>query len=138
MQKLLLRTRYTYRVIIYAFLVFLSSFIVGFYSYSGIIFYLGFTLIIVSILFDFTNKQKTVDAIILSDESSDSLKFIFNGIESDFWLIKNHIIINTWIYLYVIQQGSNKKLKLWLHQSNFIRKNDLRDLSRYLLSKQND
>ncbi|MED7788932.1 hypothetical protein AB8E56_07735 [Francisella sp. 19X1-34] len=53
-------------------------------------------------------------------------------------LVKNHIVINGWIYLYIIQQGSNRKLKLWLHKSNFNDQNSIRDLARYLLFTQSN
>ena len=69
---------------------------------------------------------------------SNSLIFVINGSETDFWLIRKHIIIKSWIFLYAIQQGSNKKIRLWLHKSNFKQQNDIKALARYILFSQNN
>lgn len=123
-----------YRVITYFCLVFLTSCVIGSYFNNSMILYMGFLLIFLSIFFEFKNNDLPVNRIILPNHPDDSsLKFIIDNKESDFWVVKKHIVINGWIYLSAIQQGSNKKIKIWLHKSNFKNKNDIRDLARYVL-----
>lgn len=127
-----------YRILVYFCLVFITSCIIGTYFHNSMLLYLGFFLIFFSIFFELRSDKLSIQKIILpSDYDDNSLKFIIDDKESDFWLIKKHIIINSWIYLYVIQQGSNKKIKIWLHKSNFMDVNHIRDLARFILFAQN-
>ena len=137
MQKLTINKSRKYRTIFYGCLIFLASCIVIVYFNNSNMKYLGFLVILISIYFEFRNNQQSIDAVVLS-EADDNLKIVINGELSDFWLVKNYIVINGWIYLYIIQQGSNKKLKLWLHKSNFSDQNSIKDLARYLLFTQNN
>lgn len=124
-----------YRVLIYYSLVFITSGIIGAYFHNNILIYPGFFLILLSIFFEINGNKKIIQEIVLPASSSDesTLRFVINYNETDFWLVKKHIIINGWIYLYVVQQGSNKKLKVWLHKSNFVDENHIRDLARSVL-----
>ncbi|AIT08575.1 membrane protein [Candidatus Francisella endociliophora] len=123
-----------YRTLVYFCLVFITSCIIGAYFHNNMLLYLGFFLIFLSIFFELRSNKLSIDAIILpGDPDENSLKFIIDDKESDFWLIKKHIIINGWIYLYAIQQGSNKKIKIWLHKSNFMNINHIRDLAKQLM-----
>ncbi|MBY7733736.1 hypothetical protein [Francisella philomiragia] len=133
MQRLEIKKSQKYRVIVYSCLIFLTSFVIGTYHNQNIIFYLGVFLISLSIFFESQLNRQIIEAIVLPNESDDeSLIFIINSKESDFWDIRQHIIINTWIYVYAVQQGSNKKIKIWLHKSNFKNKNDIRNLAKYI------
>ncbi|MED7819107.1 MULTISPECIES: hypothetical protein [unclassified Francisella] len=133
MQKLIINKSRKYRTIFYGCLIFSASFILIVYFSGSNIKYLGLLFILGSIFFEFKDNKRSIDAIVLPELDDNSLKFIIDNKLSDFWLIRRHIIINDWIYLYVIQQGSNKKLKIWFHKSNFNDQNDIRDLARYLL-----
>lgn len=134
MQLLEFKKSLRYRNLIYAGLVFLTSFIVASYFHDSVIIYLGFLLILVSIFFAIIDDKFSLEAIIIPDQlENNSLIFIINGNETDFWIIRKHIIINSWVYLYAIQQGSNKKIRVWLHKSNFKKQNDIRALARYIL-----
>jgi len=128
-----------YRLLVYYGLVFITACFIGAYFHNSILVYLGFFLILLSIFFELMRSNNVVQEIILSDEYNDSaLNFVIDDNESNFWLIKKHIIISGWIYLYAIQQGSNKKFKIWLHKSNFVDENHIRDLARFILFVQNN
>lgn len=133
MQRLEINKSRKYRAIVYSCLIFLTSFVVGAYYNQNIIFYLGGFLILLSIFFESRPNRQIIEAILLPNESdNESLIFIINSNESDFWDIRKYIIINAWIYIYAVQQGSNKKIKIWLHKSNFKNKNAIRDLAKYI------
>ncbi|BCD90701.1 hypothetical protein fh0823_08400 [Francisella halioticida] len=138
MRELVINKSRKYRTIFYGCLIFSTSCIVIVYFNDSNIKYLGFLLIFVSIFFEFKDNKSFIDIIVLPEYNDNSLKFIINGQLSDFWLVKKHMVINSWIYLYAIQQSSNKKLKVWLHRSNFNNQNNIRDLARYLLFSQNN
>ncbi|WP_150467449.1 hypothetical protein [Francisella sp. SYW-9] len=138
MQKLAVNKSRKYRTILYGCLIFLTSGIVIVYFNESNIKYLGFLLILASIYFEFRNNQQSINAIVLPEVDDNCLKVVVDGELSDFWLVKKYIVINGWIYLYITQQGSNNKLKLWLHKSNFDNQNNIRDLARYLLFTQNN
>ncbi|APC94750.1 hypothetical protein IBE10_05435 [Francisella tularensis subsp. novicida] len=139
MQRLELKVSPRYRNIIYASLVFISSFVIASYFGNTIIGYFGFLLILVSLFFVIIEGKFSLEAIIIPNQlESTSLIFVINGSETDFWLIRKHIVINGWIFLYAIQQGSNKKIKMWLHKSNFQQHNDIKALARYILFNQNN
>lgn len=138
MQKLAINKSRKYRTALYCCLIFFASCIVMVYFNDSKIKYLGFLLILASIYFEFRNNRQSISDIVLPNSDDNCLKIVIDGELSDFWLVKKHIVINGWIYLYVIQQGSNKKLKLWLHKSNFNNQNSIRDLARYLLFVQNN
>ncbi|APD50429.1 hypothetical protein [Francisella hispaniensis] len=139
MQRLEIKPSIRYRNIVYASLVFLSSFIIASYFGNSSIGYFGFLLILVSIFFVIADNKFSLEAIIIPNQlESNSLIFVINGSETDFWLIRKNIVINGWIFLYAIQQGSNKKIKMWLHKSNFKQQNDIKVLARYILFSQND
>ncbi|QEO58189.1 hypothetical protein F0R75_03015 [Francisella marina] len=115
-------------------MVFLTSFVIGVYYNQNVILFFGIFLIILSILFEAVSNKQVVETIILPNSlDNNSLTFVINAKESDFWTIRKYIVINSWIYLYAVQQGSNKKIKIWLHKSNFKNKNDIRDLTKYML-----
>ncbi|AEE26482.1 hypothetical protein [Francisella hispaniensis] len=139
MQRLEIKSSVRYRNIIYASLVFFSSFVIASYFGNSSIGYFGFLLILVSIFFVIADNKFSLEAIIIPNQlESNSLIFVINGSETDFWLIRKNIVINGWIFLYAIQQGSNKKIKMWLHKSNFKQQNDIKVLARYILFSQND
>ncbi|QIW10049.1 hypothetical protein [Francisella sp. LA112445] len=138
MQKLTINKSRKYRTIFYGCLIFLTSCIVIVYFNNSKIKYLGFLLILASIFFEFRDSKLSINAIVLPESDDNSLKLIIDNELSDFWLVRKYIVINGWIYLYITQQGSNKKLKLWLHRSNFNNQNSIRDLARYLLFAQNN
>ena len=62
-------------------------------------------------------------------------KSILNSKESDFWVIRKNIIINSWVYVYFKQEATNIKIKLWLHKSNFQQPDDIRKLARFIRLK---
>ena len=130
MQKLAINKSRKYLTVLYGCLIFLTSCIVMVYFSDSNIKYLGFLLILASIYFEFKNNRQFMSAIVLPEADDNCLKVVIDGELSDFWLVKKHIVINGWIYLYVIEQGSNKKLKLWLHKSNFDNQNAIRELSK--------
>lgn len=139
MQRLEIKPSIRYRNIVYASLVFLSSFVIASYFGNSSIGYFGFLLILVSIFFVIADNKFSLEAIIIPNQlESNSLIFVINGNETDFWLIRKHIVINSWIFLYAIQQGSNKKIKMWLHKSNFKQQDDIKALARYILFAQNN
>ncbi|MBK2357305.1 hypothetical protein [Francisella hispaniensis] len=139
MQRLEIKPSIRYRNIVYASLVFLSSFVIASYFGNSSIGYFGFLLILVSIFFVIADNKFSLEAIIIPNQlESNSLIFVINGNETDFWLIRKHVVINSWIFLYAIQQGSNKKIKMWLHKSNFKQQDDIKALARYILFAQNN
>lgn len=128
-----------YRTLVFYFLVFVTSCIIGVYFHNNVLVCLGFSLILLSIFFEIIGNKKIIQEIVLpisSDEST--LRFVINDNETDFWLIKKCIIINGSIYLYAVQQGSDKKLKIWLHKSNFVDEKHIRDLARFILFVENN
>ncbi|WP_236940960.1 hypothetical protein [Francisella orientalis] len=99
MQRLEIKKSRKYRVIVYSCLIFLTSFVIGSYHNQNLIFYLGVFLISLSIFFESQLNKQIIEAIILPNESdNESFMFIINSEESDFWDIRKHIIINTWVY----------------------------------------
>ena len=72
-------------------------------------------------------------SITLPSDDDIHYKICIDGITTDFWIFKRHIIINGWIFLYLCQDGSNKKIKLWLHKSNFKDSNGIRYLAKNVL-----
>ncbi|WP_191092330.1 hypothetical protein [Francisella sp. SYW-2] len=134
MQRLEVKKSRKYRKLIYCCMVFLTSFVIGVYYNQSVILLFGIFLILLSILFETVSNKQVVETIILPNSlDNNSLTFVINAKESDFWTVRKYIVINSWIYLYAVQQGSNKKIKIWLHKSNFKSKNDIRDLAKYML-----
>ncbi|OIN84383.1 hypothetical protein [Francisella sp. TX07-6608] len=110
MQRLEIKASARYRNIVYASLVFISSFVIASYFGNSSIGYFGFLLILASIFFVIAENKFFLEAIIIPNQlESTSLIFVINGSETDFWLIRKHIVINGWVFLYAIQQGSNNK-----------------------------
>ncbi|MFC4891764.1 hypothetical protein ACFPDQ_01705 [Pseudofrancisella aestuarii] len=125
-----LRQDRNYRIISYGFCLTLTSFFCVYYL-SGIILLISIIIILISI-FSTLKKDNTLDAIVLPIDDS-YYELIENKVRTSFWLVKKKIIINGWIYISFIQEGSNKKIKIWLHKSNFVEKNDIRKLAKNLL-----
>ncbi|APC97453.1 hypothetical protein [Francisella frigiditurris] len=119
-----------YRVFTYAFCLTLTSFFCVYYL-SGIILLISIIIILISILFTL-KKTDTLDAIVLPIDDS-YYELIENKVKTNFWLVKRKIIISDWVYIFFMQDGSNKKIKIWLHKSNFVEKNDIRTLAKNLL-----
>ncbi|GAB4221843.1 MAG: hypothetical protein Kow0076_0970 [Francisella sp.] len=140
MQKLEIKgSSLKYRNIIYSVLVFFTSFWVVIYFDNYLIRSFCFLLILVSIFFAIKEDNFSLEAIIIPDqEEVGCLAFVINGEESYFWNVRKSIVINGWIFLIVVQQGSNKSIKLWLHKSNFKQDEGIRILARYVLLSQNN
>jgi hypothetical protein len=74
-----------------------------------------------------------IKSITLPSDDDTHFKLCIDGRTTDFWMVKRHIIINGWIFLYFCQDGSNKKIKLWLYKSNFEDVNGIRYLAKSVL-----
>ncbi|AJC49134.1 hypothetical protein IB642_01030 [Allofrancisella guangzhouensis] len=134
MQKVIyLNKSRKYRKLFYIFVVMLSSFTVGSYFRNSYLLYVGFVLIILSILYECLYSLPVLEAIVLPKENEKYFKVVIGNQQSDFWKIKKHIVINGWIYLCIFQEGSNKSFKLWLHKSNFKDKNETRLLAKKII-----
>lgn len=130
MSIIYLKQNRKYRTISYSFCLILASFFCAYYL-TGITLLVFTVIILTSILLNLKNNN-IVDAIVLTVDS-DYYELIESGVKTSFWLAKRKIIINGWIYIFFIQDGSNKKVKIWLHKSNFVEKNDIRKLAKNLL-----
>ena len=88
MQRLEIKTSLWYCNIIYSSLVFFTSFVVASYFGNSSIGHFGFLLILVSIFFVIIEDKFSFEAIIIPNQlESNSLIFVINGSETDFWLI---------------------------------------------------
>ena len=132
-QSLQINSNRSYRLIAYAILLFITSMVIGIYFRESYVAYIGFALIIISIAYEILLPSLHIKSITLPSDNDMHYKICIDGITTDFWIVKRHIIINGWIFLYLRQDGSNKKIKLWLHKSNFADSNGIRYLAKNIL-----
>lgn len=132
MNTIFLNTNHNYRKVIYLLMLVLAAFVLGVYfrgNYPMLI--IGSILIGLSIFLETTSSaSKNITAIIIDDEYPNTISICIDNKQSDFWDIKRSIIINNWIYVFLIQQGSSKKIKTWLYKSNFKDTQEIRLLAR--------
>ena len=132
-KTLYMKENYKYRSIIYAMFIFVASMIVGIYFRESKLFYIGFIFIIVSVLYEIFFPLVRIQALTLPNEKDKFFKLIVADENSNNWIHQNHIVINGWIYIYLKQSVTNKKIKIWLHRSNFKNQDDIRILAKEVL-----
>ena len=75
------------------------------------------------------NTKPNITAISYED---DYYKIMLDNEDSHFWKLQRKIVVNGWIYMYLKQDATNTKIKVWLHQSNFRDANGIRILAKNL------
>ena len=121
-----------YRQTLYVALLLLTAFVTGVYFRDSYLCFVGIAFIVISLVYELKSQFQSskVQSLILPEMGERYFKLEINSKESDFWVIKKNIIINSWVYISFKQEATNDKLKLWLHKSNFEQQNDIRRLAR--------
>ncbi|MFT4693438.1 MAG: hypothetical protein ACI8TE_000327 [Francisella sp.] len=123
-----------YRQALYVALLLLTAFVTGVYFRDSYLCFVGIAFIVISLVYELKSQLQSskVQSLVLPEMGERYFKLEINSKESDFWVIKKSIIINSWVYIYLKQEATNAKLKLWLHKSNFQEQNDIRRLARFI------
>ncbi len=110
-----------YRQCFYIGLLLLTSFVIGAYFRDSYLCFVGIVFVVISLSYELKSQfySPKVEALILPEVGEKYFKLQINSKESDFWTIRKSIIINSWVYVYLKQEATNAKIKLWLHKSNF-------------------
>jgi len=117
------------RKAIYSILLFLTSLVCVYYL-QGYVLASAILFILLSVYFAvIENTKSNIRAISYKD---DYFKVMFDNEDSHFWELQRKIVINGWIYMYLKQEVTNKKIKVWLHKSNYIDANSIRILGKKL------
>ena len=129
-----LNTSFKYRQVLYLVLLLLTAFVIGVYFRDSYLCFVGIAFIAVSLAYELKSQflSPSIQSLILPGVGESYFKLEIDSKESDFWVIKKSIIINSWVYVYFRQEATDAKLKLWLHKSNFEQKDDIRKLARFI------
>ena len=137
MDKVHLKTSRKYRQILYMALFSLTAFVTGVYFRDSYLCFVGSTFIAISLICELKSQFQSlnVDALIFPEVGEKYFRLQIGAKESDFWVIRKNIIINSWVYVSFKQEATNIKIKLWLHKSNFQQPDDIRKLARFIRLK---
>jgi len=122
------------RQALYVALLLLTAFVIGVYFRDSYLCFVGIAFIVLSLIYELKSQLQSskIQSLILPKVGESYFKLEIDSKESDFWVIKKSIIINSWVYVYLKQEATNTKLKLWLHKSNFEQQDDIRKLARFI------
>lgn len=123
-----------YRQSLYLILLLLTAFVIGVYFRDSYLCLIGISIIIFSLIYELKSQLQLakIEALIFPQDDEKYFKLHIDSAESDFWVIKKNIVINSWVYIYFKQEATNNKIKLWLHKTNFQRQDDIRKLAKFI------
>lgn len=129
-----LNTSRKYRQTLYLVLLVLTAFVIGVYFRDSDLCFIGIAVILISLILElkYQFQSPKIQSLILPPAGESYFKLEKDSKESDFWIIKKSIIINSWVYVSMTQEATNKKVKLWLHKLNFEQTDDIRKLAKFI------